>query len=250
MASLKKHTWIFIVAALASPFIALAQINQEEILGEGFDKQTPAEIEAANKKIEAMFANAVEPKTLTTFERAYTLEAYAHLDPKKEVPTDLLEDAVLYFDKNKSKFSNQAYIVVIDFKPRSDKQRFFMINLTTGEVEKFRTTHGHGSDKDRNGYAERFTNIVNSGASSIGFIRTGEVYWGKFKRSVRLDGLSSTNSRVRERAIVLHGWDNAHERPVIQGLSWGCPALDWTVKDGVIDKVKEGSLMYIGVSKL
>ncbi len=250
MSSLKKQTWIIIASALVVPLVALAQIKQDDVLGEGFDRQSPAEIEAANKKIEALFSDAIETKSIPAFKKASILAGYAHLDPKKEVPTDLLEEAVLYFETNKAKFSNQSYIVVIDFKPRSDKQRFFMINLITGEVEKFRTTHGHGSDKDRNGYAEKFTNIVNSGASSLGFIRTGEVYWGKFKRSVRLDGLSSTNSRIRERAIVLHGWDNAHERPVIQGLSWGCPALDWKVKDAVIDKVKEGSLMYIGVSKL
>jgi hypothetical protein len=231
------------------PVNSTAQFGPNEI-GEGFDRQSPEEIEKARLEIEALFKDAVEPKTLNKVQASAILQKYQHLDPNKEVPTDLLEDAVLYFDQNLSKFPNQAYIVVIDFKPRSNVRRFFLINMASGEVEKFFTTHGHGSDKNRDGYAERFLNVVNSGASSVGFIRTGEVYWGKFKRSVRLDGLSTTNSKVRERAIVLHGWDNAHERPVIQGLSWGCPALDWTVKDGVIDKVKEGSLMYIGVSKL
>jgi hypothetical protein len=44
-------------------------------------------------------------------------------------------------------------------------------------------------------------------------------------------------------------FDKAYQKPVIQGLGWGCPALDWTVKDGVIDKVAQGSLMYIGIAK-
>lgn len=217
-------------------------------LGEGFDKESPEKIEAAKKEIENLFADAIYPSSMNAFAKDVVTANYQHLDPGHEVPTDLLKDAVVFFDANKSKFPNQDYIIVIDFKPRSDKYRFFLINMATGAVEKFHTTHGQGSDQDQDGFAERFLNVVNSGASSLGFIRTSEVYSGKFKRSVRLDGLSKTNSRVRERAIVLHGWDNAHEKNVIQGLSWGCPALDWNVKDAVIDKVRDGSLMYIGVS--
>lgn len=237
-----------LLALLALPMIASAQ--QTEILGEGFDRESPEKIEQARQEIEALFKDAIYPMGMNAFRKSVTLANYQHLDPNGEVPTDLLEDAVIFLDANKSKFPNQNYIIVIDFKPRSDRYRFFLIDMVSGAVEKFHTTHGHGSDQNRDGYAERFLNIVNSGASSIGFIRTSEVYWGKFKRSVRLDGLSSTNSRVRERAIVLHGWDNAHERNIIQGLSWGCPALDWDVKDAVIDKVRDGSLMYIGVSAL
>lgn len=219
-------------------------------LGEGFDKESPEKIEQARMEIERLFKDAVQPMGMNAFRKSVILANYQHLDPNNEVPTDLLEDAVVFLDANKSKFPNQNYIIVIDFKPRSDQYRFFLVDMNTGSVEKYRTTHGHGSDQNRDAYAERFLNVVNSGASSLGFIRTSEVYWGKFKRSVRLDGLSSTNSKVRERAIVLHGWDNAHERNVIQGLSWGCPALDWSVKDPVIDKVRDGSLMYIGVSKI
>jgi len=225
--------------------LPLTSLASEE-LGEGFDKQSPEEIERANSEIRELFKDAVVPSLRR---RVSILKKYQHLDPKKEVPTDLLEKTVAYFDANRSKFPNQSHITVIDFKPRSDKFRFFVINMETGKVEKFHTTHGVGSDKNKNGYAERFGNVINSGASSLGFIRTAEIYSGKFKRSVRLDGLSTTNSNVRERAVVLHGWDDAHEANVIQGLSWGCPALDWAVKDGVIDKVAEGSLMYIGVSK-
>lgn len=248
MAAFKHILAVSLASILILPAISSALLDPNEI-GEGFDKQSPEEIEKARQEIEALFATAIQPKALSQTDKDQILKKYQHLDSKKEVPTDLLEEAVLYFDKNIDKFPNKSYIVVIDFKPRSDKQRFFVIDMSSGTVEKFRVTHGRGSDKNRDGYAEKFLNVVNSGASSVGFIRTAEVYSGKFKRSVRLDGLSTTNSKVRERAIVLHGWDNAHEKPVIQGWSWGCPALDWSVKDGVIDKVKEGALMYIGVSK-
>jgi hypothetical protein len=54
---------------------------------------------------------------------------------------------------------------------------------------------------------------------------------------------------MRERAVVFHGWDKVHEANVKQGLSWGCITLDWQFKDLVLEKIKEGSLMYVGVSK-
>lgn len=230
-------------------FLALSA-NANVEMTEGFDRQSPEEIARAKAIIERDFQDAIEPKDIHPILQRFILDDYNHLDPKKEVPADLLKEAVLYFDANMNKFSNQDYITIIDFSKRSDKSRFFVIDMETGTVAKYHTAHGHGSDKNRDGWAEFFGNVINSGASSIGFIRTAEVYEGKFKTAVRLDGLSKTNSNLRERAIVLHGWDDAHEKDVIQGLSWGCPAMDWNVILKVIGQVKEGSLMYMGVSKI
>ncbi|MBX2987790.1 MAG: hypothetical protein KF802_07810 [Bdellovibrionaceae bacterium] len=47
-----------------------------------------------------------------------------------------------------------------------------MTDMNKGNVEKYRITHGRGSDQNRDAYAERFLDVVNSGASSLGFIRT------------------------------------------------------------------------------
>lgn len=235
----------FRLKCLAAAAILLPQI----VLADGPDQQTPEEIAAAKKAIERDFQNMVLPHTLSFEAQKSILDQYDHLDPKREVPTALLKKTVLFFHANKSSFPNQSHISVLDFGRRSNQQRFWVIDMRTGQVQKYWTTHGWASDKNNDGYAEQFGNVVNSGMSSLGFIRTAEIYWGKFKRSVRLDGLESTNSKIRERAIVLHGWDNAFDKPVIQGLSWGCPALDWSVKDSVIDKVAEGSLMLIGVAK-
>ena len=84
--------------------------------------------------------------------------------------------------------------------------------------------------------------------SSVGAIRTGEIYSGNFGRSMRLDGLVDTNSNVRRRAIVMHGSDYVHQEPVKQGRSYGCLALDWDIKDDLITKIKDGSLIYVGLS--
>lgn len=239
---------ICVLSILFSCSMSLAQVAEE--IGEGFDRESPEKIAQAAKDIADLFNDAIYPAQIQAFHKSLILANYQHLDPNHDVPSDLLEDAVIFFDANKAKFPNQAYIVVINFKLRSDAYRFFLIDMASGTVEKFHTIHGVGSDKNKDGWAERFGNVPDSGASSLGFIRTAEVYYGKFKRSIRLDGLSKTNSNVRPRAIVFHGWEKAHEKNVIQGLGWGCPAVDYAVRDGILDKIKEGSLMYIGVSKL
>lgn len=242
---------IAVIGLLLSSALSFSTNLEPDMLSlpEGYDVQSQEDIEAAHKIIQKDFANIIFPHQLKAANRNRILSQYAHLDPKHEVPTDLLEEAVLFFDANKESFPNQNYLTIVDFKKRSNLQRFFLVNLQSGEVEKYRTTHGINSDKNRDGFAESFGNTNGSGKSSLGFVRTAEVYNGKFKRSVRLDGLSSTNSNIRERAIVFHGWDGVKEEDRIQGLSWGCITLDWKIKDEVLDKIKEGSLMYVGVSR-
>lgn len=242
-----QYISLMIVALTALSPLNLGAQATPQMTGEGYDVQSPEEIERARREIEATFANA-DVGFMAEEDQAAILARYSFLDPMHEVPTDLLEKALLYFDKNKDKFPNQEYITIVDFKLRSDKARLFVVNVASGAVEKYHTTHGLNSDKNNNGYAESFGNVINSGKSSLGFVRVSEVYTGKFGRSIRLDGLSTTNSNIRARAVVLHGWEKTYEADKIQGLSWGCITLDYAIRDGVLDKVKEGSLMYVGVS--
>lgn len=213
------------------------------------DVQSAEEIARAREAVKHDFGDAVLPASLTPAEKEKILRRYAHLDPAHDVPKGLLETAVLYFDQNKAGFPNQTHITVVDLGQRSDRHRFFLIRMSDGAVEKYHTTHGLYSDVDDDYLAETFGNVSGSGKSSLGYVRVAEVYSGAYQRSIRLDGLSDTNSNIRERAIVFHGWDKVHEANVKQGLSWGCITLDWAVKDGVLDKIKEGSFMYVGDSR-
>lgn len=208
------------------------------------DGQSLQEIEHARAVIQRDFSHSVLPESLSTQQRAQILEHYAYIDTEHAIPQDLLARALVYFDANKDSFPNQDFITIVDFTPRSDNYRFFVVHMVDGSVERYHTTHGIGSDPNNSGTAQKFGNVVNSGMSSVGFVRTAEVYSGKFKRSIRIDGLSDTNSKIRERAVVIHGWDNVKEEDVIQKRSWGCMTLDWSVKDEVIDEIKEGSLLY------
>jgi hypothetical protein len=184
----------------------------------------------------------------TASEKAQILAKYDYLDPNHVVPTDLLKTAVTYYEANKSKLGNTKYLSVIDFKKRSTKARFFIIDMSNGSVWAIHTAHGKGSDPEHDGYANSFSNVSGSGKSSLGFYRTAETYTGKHGYSLRLDGLSSTNSNVRARAIVIHSASYVSEASVVQGRSLGCPAVAPSVYKSVISKLKGGSIIYAGLS--
>ncbi len=223
-----------------------ARVGQEALAtSENADIEDAQAIKSANEAVLRDFGSLTDPGDVA---KAGLPEGYEYLDPNHEVPPALLEEAIAFYDKNQTAFPNRDYITVVDLGLRSDHYRFFLIKMADGSVEKYHTTHGRGGDVDDDGWAESFGNVPSSQKSALGCVRTAEVYSGTYKRSIRLDGLSTTNSKIRERAIVFHGWDNVHEANVIQGRSAGCITLDWAVKDGVLDKIKEGSFMYVGAS--
>ncbi len=189
------------------------------------------------------------PVVIESTDRDVILKNYDHIDPEHVVPYKALEDALIYFHQNKSKFSNSEYISIINFAQSSKTKRFYIINMKTGKVWAIRTAHGKGSDANHDGYAEKFSNVSGSNASSLGVYRTAETYYGKHGLSLKLDGLSSTNSNARRRAVVIHGASYVQEANVIQGRSWGCPAVSMNNRDTVIQLLKGGSLIFAVVDK-
>ena len=174
---------------------------------------------------------------------------YDYIDPKRVIPQKLRDAALAYFDVNKKNFANQKYLSIVDFSAHSSKSRFYLVDMTTGKVTALLTAHGSGSDTNNDGYAERFSNTSGSEMSSVGYYRVAETYHGKHGLSIRLDGLSSTNSRARARAIVLHSASYVSESKKRAGRSWGCFVLDPSYLSGVVSKIKSGSLLYANLSK-
>jgi hypothetical protein len=132
-----------------------------------------------------------------------------------------------------------------------------MIDLTTGAVEAHKTAHGDGSDPDNDGYATSFSNTPGSHKSSLGFYLTAEIYDGTHAHSMRLDGLSPNgspngmaNTNVRARAIVVHEASYVSDSGGKAGRSNGCPALDPAIERSVVDRIHDGTLMYIAKSPL
>lgn len=196
--------------------------------------------------------------TLTSGERAEIVHRYDHLDPTDLVPRGLLEDAMVYLDMNSALIPKQAYFVVIDMSLHSGKDRFWLVDTTTGEVEPHKVAHGDGSDPDNDGLANVFGNVDGSHMSSLGFYLTGEIYDGTHIHSMRLDGLnragspnSLENNNARSRLIVVHEASYVDDSNTTrQGRSNGCPALDPSIEVGVVDKIHAGSLFYMATSPL
>lgn len=170
-------------------------------------------------------------------------EKYSHIDPEGLINPKHLKDALLFYDINQKIIKNKRYMVVIDFKLHNSKKRFYLIDMDSGDVEPYLTAHGKNSDPDFDGYATKFSNTSGSLMTSLGFYLTAETYFGEHDYSLRLDGLSSTNSNARARAIVIHGATYVRNLPLI-GRSYGCPALEEGETISVIDMIKKGALMY------
>lgn len=171
---------------------------------------------------------------------------YSHLDPDKLIPANLLETAIKYFDKNLASITNQRFLGIIDFKQHNSKERFYIIDMQSGYVSRYLTAHGKNSDPDFDGFATKFSNTPDSLKSSLGFYLTAETYDGQNGYSLRLDGLSKSNSNARERAIVIHGANYVSPGEKI-GRSFGCPAVEMRYHQELIDLMKDGALIYAGL---
>lgn len=241
----------FSTALIVTSFLTLAacggDLNGEATLP---DDTTQEEIvNTPDTSAEKLLPEPTETETLAVSQRETILKNYDYVDPKHVVPYKALSDALVYFHQNKSSFKNTDYMSVINFGQSSKEKRFYIINMKTGSVWAIRTAHGKGSDSNHDGYAEKFSNVSGSNASSLGVYRAAETYYGKHGLSLKLDGLSSTNSRARARAVVIHGASYVQESNVIQGRSWGCPAVSMGNRDAVVKYLKGGSMIWAVVDK-
>jgi hypothetical protein len=156
----------------------------------------------------------------------------------------VLASAMSAYNDHGKRIANRRYVAVIDYTRTSAEPRFFLYDTETGLTETFLVAHGRNSDPDHTGVPRLFSNEPGSRMTSVGAYLTAETYHGKHGYSLRLDGLSASNDRARDRAIVIHGADYVAKGRKL-GRSWGCPALERSVSDAVIDKIKEGAFLYI-----
>ncbi|TNE86580.1 MAG: murein L,D-transpeptidase catalytic domain family protein [Deltaproteobacteria bacterium] len=141
-------------------------------------------------------------------------------------------------------------LTVVDFARSSDKERFWTIDLHTGElVFSLLTTHGEASaDPDDFRLATSFSNTPSSHQSSLGLMRIAEDYYGAFGHSLRMDGLEPHNNRVRSRFIVIHPHEWASRRFAKKyggtAPSFGCLMLDPGVIEEVVTELEGGTLVW------
>ncbi len=138
-------------------------------------------------------------------------------------------------------------LTVIDYSQPSTEKRLFVFDLATRALLYAElVAHGQGSGEN---LATRFSNQPDTHASSLGLFVAENTYIGKNGYSLRLNGLDrGFNDRALERAIVMHGAPYVNAEAMSAqgrlGRSWGCPALRPAVAREVIDRVKEGGLVF------
>ena len=140
-----------------------------------------------------------------------------------------------------------SILTVIDYTRPSSEPRLWVLDLRSGRIlHRELVSHGHNSGDN---LATAFSNEHGSLKSSLGLFVTDRTYYGQNGYSLRLHGLDAgVNDNAFARAIVMHGAPYVSQRVVAQlgrlGRSWGCPALRPQVARTIIDRIKEGTVVF------
>lgn len=60
------------------------------------------------------------------------------------VPIEPLKQALKYYKDHKNKFQNKNFISIADYSQHSSQKRFYLLDMRTGSVKKYRVSHGSG----------------------------------------------------------------------------------------------------------
>jgi hypothetical protein len=171
------------------------------------------------------------------------------IDPHGVVRKDLMERAHAALGTHGHKISRRDRMYLVDFQKFSGEDRLYEVDLEGGWVTAYRTSHGRGSDPAHSGFAQRFSNEMDSHMSSIGAYATAGANWGSQQGpNVLLDGLEYSNSRARERAIIIHGADYADPAFLARegklGRSYGCFSVSHADLVPLRERMGEGRLLF------
>lgn len=200
-----------------------------------------------------------------------------------------LTQALCFYDKNRSinfkavgdpgrkggiKIQNQRYITINDMNKSIFDARMFVLDLDTGKVKTYFTSHGSGGNKgveESGAMAAESSNVDGSYASPRGFFITGARVNGssdpkqRWKFSMKMHGLQEgVNDKSYSRAIIMHSFPdvpnevatsedakpNLRTDPRDFYLSKGCTMVGPKVADEIINTIKApnsssgGSLYY------
>jgi hypothetical protein len=191
---------------------------------------------------------AVADESVSTYSSASAL--YENLDlERKGLSHEAFSAAIKGYEKLKAQgaLQNTRYLTIVDLSQSSRKKRFYLLDVHNYELEENTfVAHGKNSGVD---LARSFSNTPNSEKSSLGFYITKNTYRGKHGLSLRLAGLENGfNDNAEARAIVVHGADYVNPGRVnsaYMGRSQGCPALPNGIAPKVINKIKNGSALFV-----
>jgi hypothetical protein len=160
----------------------------------------------------------------------------------------LLARARASFARHRSRLRNVDVVGIADFSKPSALPRFYLLDTNSGRVTSHLVSHGRGSDPEHSGMLQRFSNAMGSNASSNGAYVTGDFYYGRYGRSMRVSGLDHSNSNAHARAIVVHSAWYAEPHQVAQhgrlGRSEGCFAMSYSSLQETLARLGPGRFLY------
>lgn len=188
-------------------------------------------------------------KTIRTAEAVYKMMDFSH--STTVLDKDVFVQAFLGYQNllKEGKVAEGNHILSIcDFSLSANVPRIWVMDLRRKKVlYNTLVAHGQGTGEE---FAEKFSNIENSHQSSLGFYITANTYNGNNGYSLKLYGMDvGYNHNAFDRAIVIHGANYVSESFIKAnkrlGRSWGCPALPQDKSRVMIDRIKEGSVLYV-----
>lgn len=169
---------------------------------------------------------------------------------RAEENPSLVATARKLLEFNRHRIPYDDLVALADYGAPSWRPRLHLVDLRREKFASFLVAHGRGSDPNHTGWLKTFSNDIGSNASSFGAYRTGDLYEGKYGRSMRLEGLDDENSNAERRAIVIHpAWyvaDDMIARHGKLGRSEGCFALSEDGLRTLLDQLGPGRLLYAG----
>ncbi len=225
-----------------------------------------ADFASARERIEAVYRPFDAPIAAPELGEAVaaTPTATTIATPPNLLDKTLLDTALDSYNRNicvksEGRSFGPSKIVIIDFAKSSSQPRLYAVDLVSGQGldTPVLVAHGVGSDRDDDGIAERFSNVYNSLASSLGAARGGELYTGINGLSLRLDGLDPSNSAMRVRDIVAHSYPPERRRyfnaSLVQvrggkpGMSEGCFVVAPHLREWLFGILRDGGFLFAGL---
>lgn len=147
---------------------------------------------------------------------------------------------------------------LIDYTAPSNRRRMFLVDRKTGGVSTMAVAHGRfesgflkrRTKKNHNSvrWAKYFSNSKGSNAPATGFYLAGQEYYGKWDRSLVLNGIEKSNDNACERAVVIHAHKMVSNNKAYV-MSSGCPMVSKKNLDHVVDILKGNGNISRGLEK-
>ena len=161
---------------------------------------------------------------------------------------ELYQRALAALQRHGSQIQHHDRIAIADFSKPSSQARFYFVDLEKNMSRSMLVAHGIGSDPAHTGFLQRFSNEIESNATSEGAFLAADYYVGKHNLSQRLIGLDATNNNALDRAIVIHSAWYANPDMIAShgklGRSQGCFAVGEAFLEDVFNHLGNGRMIY------